>query len=1304
MLNKKPIEKIEKNNPYTEHISISELQMNHYKTKKSFTTPSHFHKIETWLETPTLQNAPLIIKTSKNQSQKTFLTNWIYHHLKNSQKTYKDVIIPNFVNYQTKQSSQFYIIYNTITKLREIFNIKRNVDNSEENLRMNFQYWLDLVNRKIMKNPYFDGDLIVVIEGAHLILDGDKGLENNLKFWLPKFFPERVRFIISLEQGSFNFEYFHSFGCCVLDLACDRKTVFGVLEYFEKKRFFIRNGFVRDMFKVLKGILGRLEHVNEFFVEVFVCCFMPFSENEDLDDEEAIEKIMEIFGDCKRIKELIKKIEVIKSFEELVGIIIDFYSSDFTDETNYKKILGLLCYSHKGLKFNEIRNIASINKKSIAPLCIIMKVFFINYKNYYKITNQTFIKVLNKKTKNQKDFKKNLHIKISEKLQTTPDTLRKLEEQTNNLYLAKEYFSLKQKISTIENFITIYNQITKFDLFKFWTKLEKKGYDPVHEYNKAFQLFVMHYNPSDADIFLINVQISRFFKELSDFESELTPEFRHPFIKGKIVQDVSLIGNLKKGASFEELEGFREIKVDFLPRFLKMEEKDGFFKRFYEGYASIFRDDEMESGCFLARKKGNGKPIIDYLEEIGILDELENVKILGEKNLILKKHESINIDIPLNKKKFEKYFIDILKEKNKFKNFVCKSEKEYDFDISDFEDKKDNQQNLLIISNKKKDLDPITKKIQNIDLNIKPLKEKKYYYYKRWIWMNFPVICMSKQKYNFSEIITYCYSEIKSYLDFEQDKNLYLKTLEIILHCKKKKNIGLSKSIKNESFINDGKNSKLTILPKNDKSIFKRKFSTKKIKSKNLKELKVFKKSKKHSEKSLALKKSFKTILPKIKKSQSIIISKSQLKKNIYQSKFKKVLKLKNKKINQILITQNNLSQPITNILQKAKFKEDRVFKKNLFDLELNIFKKEKNMNFKEKTLKLHYFLEKYSKEEINVLDLKLKEIIGAVNFVYFEIEQIKVDISKMEKKKNVKENKKEVVENISKIKNKYEMKEIFFEKKKNEIKKKYKKVIKEKKRYEQIIDIGLINQIQNEDWIRSLNFYLTNLKKLSLEKKNDYLKKKNQKTNLKKLTKKIYFNYQKNLLQRKEVIENFKKFIESKKTIDSALMNSDKLILQEIEKTKKNKKISNKEELKIKQTIRKKRKNIEFQMINKIRDFKILYKNFEPLFENDFSNISEKKDLNFESIIQGYKKDWYKSDFYHKLMNFVNIRKNLDLAIFKLKAKIEDLEERNLILKKKEEKKINFGEEKEQEIEVIDKEEEIRNLKRFKDLGILKS
>lgn len=55
----------------------------------------------------------------------------------------------------------------------------------------------------------------------------------------------------------------------------------------------------------------------------------------------------------------------------------------------------------------------------------------------------------------------------------------------------------------------------------------------------------MHYHPTEENIFRIIVQISRFLKEFCDFETYLTPNFRHPPIEGNIVE-MDKIGLLKE--------------------------------------------------------------------------------------------------------------------------------------------------------------------------------------------------------------------------------------------------------------------------------------------------------------------------------------------------------------------------------------------------------------------------------------------------------------------------------------------------------------------------------------------------------------------------------------------------------------------------------------------------------------------------------------------------------------------------------------------------------------------------------------
>lgn len=52
-------------------------------------------------------------------------------------------------------------------------------------------------------------------------------------------------------------------------------------------------------------------------------------------------------------------------------------------------------------------------------------------------------------------------------------------------------------MSSIENFLLMFNPQNKYELSRYWQKLEEKGFDPVIEYNKAIESFAMHYHPSD---------------------------------------------------------------------------------------------------------------------------------------------------------------------------------------------------------------------------------------------------------------------------------------------------------------------------------------------------------------------------------------------------------------------------------------------------------------------------------------------------------------------------------------------------------------------------------------------------------------------------------------------------------------------------------------------------------------------------------------------------------------------------------------------------------------------------------------
>ena len=122
------------------------------------------------------------------------------------------------------------------------------------------------------------------------------------------------------------------------------------------------------------------------------------------------------------------------------------------------------------------------------------------------------LKYFEKRILIEPDTIKSFHREISEEIGNKKLSLRMLEELTINLFLAKEFFNLKQTICLVENFLLLNNENTKMLLHEFWKVLENKGYDIIQEYNKSLEIFEIHFMPSDEDIFLVNIQLCQFFK------------------------------------------------------------------------------------------------------------------------------------------------------------------------------------------------------------------------------------------------------------------------------------------------------------------------------------------------------------------------------------------------------------------------------------------------------------------------------------------------------------------------------------------------------------------------------------------------------------------------------------------------------------------------------------------------------------------------------------------------------------------------------------------------------------------------
>lgn len=62
---------------------------------------------------------------------------------------------------------------------------------------------------------------------------------SNVAFWLPKYFPDRVRIIATCEEGNETFDYFKKLECPILELNGDAKVSDFMQRYYAKRSLFV---------------------------------------------------------------------------------------------------------------------------------------------------------------------------------------------------------------------------------------------------------------------------------------------------------------------------------------------------------------------------------------------------------------------------------------------------------------------------------------------------------------------------------------------------------------------------------------------------------------------------------------------------------------------------------------------------------------------------------------------------------------------------------------------------------------------------------------------------------------------------------------------------------------------------------------------------------------------------------------------------------------------------------------------------------------------------------------------------------
>ncbi|CAK69854.1 unnamed protein product (macronuclear) [Paramecium tetraurelia] len=695
----------------------------------------YFLEIEDWLdeEKSLHQNTPLVLEADDGIGKKTLLVKWMEYHAKNKKGRYQDYIIPHFATQSGKNSNYFFAIYRILIKLRETLNIKQKVELVEEKLRRYFHYWLEICSREL-EQQFLNGakviydKVILIFEGIDNFRDMlDVHREANVSFWLPKYFPKNIKVIVTAEKNSNSMRILKP-SCHVIPITCDPKVIkIMVNGHFAKQSFLV---FFQSI-----PLVGLKSANNPRVIHPIALQSQELTTlRKELHDNGLVElKDIDIDVVENILKELnLQQIKHFRTVEELFTFQLKFFSESFIftpktpelkQDPKFIQLITVLAITQKGLTFKEIQSVCEFEDKQWKLFLLFFKIFLMKHRELWIIHNEIFKKCVINCYHNEKTLQ--LHDKIAETINKyTNNSIRKLEEETFHLFSAKNYFRLKEVISIIENFLLLFNPNNKYDLCRYWQKLEENGFDPVLEYNKAVEGFQIHYHPSAEDLFRIIIQVSRFLKEFGDFETKNTPVFRHPPIIG-VLQDLFDIGLLQE-----------ILKLDL------------YFNK----------DPELKQ-----------------------FDPAKHLKRVAKaiKTPALTKMESQNVEIQQNRYEVRNHYL-----KQMIKSSETEPDEQETIQTLDIDEYKYLMQKILqkLLTDKRE--------LLSGEEEITGDRVSSDYYYKRWIWIQFPWACLSiSKKCDYSKTIKHCFSSATDYMSVEEEHAYTNSALKIAIEAKLKKKL-----------------------------------------------------------------------------------------------------------------------------------------------------------------------------------------------------------------------------------------------------------------------------------------------------------------------------------------------------------------------------------------------------------------------------------------------------------------------------------------------------------------------------------
>lgn len=521
------------------------------------------------------------------------------------------------------------------------------------------------------------------------------------------------------------------------------------------------------------------------------------------------------------------------------------------------------------------------------------------------------------------------------------------------------------------------------------------------------------------------MQISRFLKEFSDFETENTPNFKHPPISG--FSELSEIGLEKEIINVgmymrPDTKRNHQILSELEGKNMEKNNSHEEFRQHYIDKLGIQISSESQNS-------GNEILIVESPEEL----------VPSETSFDEDQQHNNNINASVNS------LIDL---KSKIDNNISSINNIYPSQINNSINLKDEVSKLNLMIHEEKPIETV-----GVYHSINYDKAPTYYYYKRWLWMIFPWACMGGNKHcNYSEIILQCYSSATSYISVDTERKFTERALKIALDAKLKKKMMYAKKEELGELLLL-KNMK----PSPSQTLNKKKHSI--------------------AQNSVILEKK---VINSDNNSNSANSDSNDFKFTIGQKKkgFESVSMLKAKKLQGSAFFITEELQGGNNTLDSAILMN----RSKIMELKFREYNPENlmylNKSLEESSLivlpKLKNSIIKHSDDELSLMERKVKRFkdqFDSIVYMNFQLEKELNNLQKMQSNQNNKSQEliisEMLMERISDL-----------EKILGRVDENFDRTNLQKKRVSMVLYVCKYNKKQNEEYIRSLNFLLQNFKK----------------------------------------------------------------------------------------------------------------------------------------------------------------------------------------------------------------------------------